>query len=468
MKTYSNVAVGTALFLLAGLMAKAEVTVIIDHNSQADPQFTFKDVPGPVKHDAADQANAAFTIVDGESDPNGSNIRALNDGRLPEEEDDPGNNFFFAAGSGGGRLKVDLRRIVDIKQVNTYSWHTDTRAPQVYNLYAADGTASGFNGEPRRGTDPAACGWKLLAKVDTRVKFGGAGGQYGVSISDDSGAIGMFQFFLFDVFKTEDDDVFGHTFFSEIDVRTVTPTEPETPAGPDVKVQARDFDWTLDVSRSPDLKEWAQAKLKPAVDQWYPVWVDCLASDGFTAPKKFRITIKPMNGVAATSDTDVEVSEQWIKRQLRRPEWNEAIGSVIHELVHVVQQYGGQRNPGWMVEGIADYFRWFHYEAAEHRPKLTPARAARARYSDSYKTTAAFLDYVAKNHDHEFVVKMNAAMREGRYSPNLWREFTGMTVQDLWSEYVKSLSVTEGTAPAKLGAPSEAPMQPSATKPGGN
>ena len=69
-------------------------------------------MPGPVKHDAADRANARFTIVDGESDPNGSNLRALNDGRLPEEDDDPGNNFFFAAGSEGGRLKVDLRSVI--------------------------------------------------------------------------------------------------------------------------------------------------------------------------------------------------------------------------------------------------------------------------------------------------------------------------------------------------------------------
>jgi hypothetical protein len=450
MKTYHGIILGAGLLLLAGLAARAEVKVLIDHNSDGDPSFKFKTVPGPVKHDAADRANAKFTVGDGESDPNGSNLRALNDGRLPEADDDPGNNFFFAAGSEGGRLKLDLRSAVDIKQVNTYSWHRDTRAPQVYNLYAADGTAAGFNGEPKRGTDPASCGWKLLAKVDTRVKYGGEGGQYGVSISDDSGALGKYQYFLFDVSKTEDNDSFGHTFFSEIDVRAVTPTEAETPAGPDSKARAKDFDWTLDVSQSPDLKDWAETKLKPAVDQWYPVWVDCLASDGFTAPKKFKITIKPMDGVAATSDTDVEVSEEWIKGQIRKPEWNEAIGSVIHELVHVVQQYGGKRNPGWMVEGIADYFRWFHYEPAAHHPKLSARRAARARYSDSYQTTAGFLEYVAKTHDHEFVVKMNAAMRQGRYSPDLWAEFTGMTVQELWSEYVKS--VTE-SAPAPANKP---------------
>jgi hypothetical protein len=465
MKNYRGVIIGTALFLLTSFMARAEVKIVIDHNAQGDPAFKFKTVPGPVKHDAADRAKAKFTVVDGESDPNGSGLKALNDGRLPEEEDDPGNNFFFAAGSDGGRLQLDLRGVVDVKEINTYSWHTDSRAPQVYNLYAADGAAAGFNAEPKRVTDPTTCGWKLLAKVDTREKFGGAGGQYGVSISDDSGSLGKYRYFLFDVFKTEDNDGFGHTFFSEIDVRAVTPAEAETPAGPDMKAREKNFEWTLDVSQSPDLKEWAETKLKPAVDHWYPIWVDCLASDGFTAPRKFKITIKPMGGVAATGGTDVEVSEAWIKGQIKKPEWNEAIGSVIHELVHVVQQYGGKRVPGWMTEGIADYYRWFHYEPTEHRPTLSARRAARAKYSDSYKTTAGFLEYVARTHDHEFVVKMNAALREGRYSPDLWTEFTGLSVQDLWSEYIKSLAETAPAA--KSTAPAETPTPAPATKTSG-
>jgi len=465
MKNNRTFLIGTAAFLLAGVMARAEVKIVIDHNSEGDPAFEFKNVPGPVKHDAADRTNAQFTVVAGESDPNGSHIRALNDGSLPEQDDDPGNSFFFAAGSDGGRLQVDLRNATDIKQVNTYSWHRDTRAPQVYNVYASDGMASDFNAQPKRGTDPVTCGWKLLAKVDTRQKFGDAGGQYGVSISDNSGSLGKFRYFLFDVFKTEDNDEFGHTFFSEIDVRAMTPAEAETPAGPDAKVREKNFEWTLDVSQSPDLKEWAETKLRPAVDQWYPVWVDCLASDGFTAPKKFKITIKPMDGVAATGGTDVEVSESWIKGQIRKPEWNEAIGSVIHELVHIVQQYGNNRVPGWMTEGIADYYRWFHYEPVEHHPALSPRRAARAKYSDSYQTTAGFLEYVARTHDHEFVVKMNAALREGRYGPDLWKDYTGMTVQELWSEYVKSLP--ERTRPPRPSAPAESPTPPPATKTSG-
>lgn len=32
-----------------------------------------------------------------------------------------------------------------------------------------------------------------------------------------------------------------------------------------------------------------------------------------------------------------------------------------------------------------------------------------------------------------------AAMRQGKYAPELWKKYTGKTVDELWSEYVKTL-----------------------------
>ena len=45
------------------------------------------------------------------------------------------------------------------------------------------------------------------------------GGQYGVSVADSNGAaIGRYRYLLFDIFRTESDDAFGNTFYSEIAV----------------------------------------------------------------------------------------------------------------------------------------------------------------------------------------------------------------------------------------------------------
>ncbi len=427
---------------LAALAARAEIKVTVEHNREATEAFKFNTIPGPLRNDFA--ANGKFTVIEGTGDPNGANLGALNDGQLPEEEDQPGRNFFFSAGEDGGRLRLDLGSVVEIKQVNSYSWHTSDRAPQVYQLYASDGTGEDFNPAPGRGTRLDACGWRLLASVDTRPSAGEPGGQYGVSISDPAGALGRYRYLLFDISRTENRDPFGNTFYSEIDVRVMEPAQPEVAASAQAAA-VKDFDYTLDLAQAPDLKAWAEERLRPAIDAWYPILRDSLASDGFTAPKQFSITIKPMEGVAGTMGTSVEVSAEWIRSQLKRPEWNEAVGSIIHELVHVVQQYKGAGNPGYLVEGVADYLRWFHFEPVEHRPKLR--NPARARYSDSYKTTAGFLEYVARNHDHEFVVKLNAAMRQGRYNAGLWRECAGMSIQELWQEYVQSLAGTSTGAP---------------------
>jgi hypothetical protein len=219
MRYHHKFIIGAAAVFLA-LAARAEVKVTVGYNTsdEAKPGFKFKTVPSPTKDDAA--AKAKFTVAAGEADPASGDVDKLNDGKLPDEEDQPAENFFFNAGTEGGRIQADLGSVIAIKQVNTYSWHPSTRAPQVYKLYASDGTAKDFSAMVKAGADPEKSGWKLIAKVDTRPKTGDGGGQYGVSIADTDGALGKYRYLLFDCARTEDTDDFGNTFYSEIDVIT--------------------------------------------------------------------------------------------------------------------------------------------------------------------------------------------------------------------------------------------------------
>ena len=198
--------------------AGADVKIVMERNSgaQASRAFRFADVPLPVKDDAA--AKASLMIVDGEIDGNSAALSVLTDGMVPGEEDEPDANFFFAQGSWGGRVRMDFGNVIEIAQVNTYSWHPNTRGPQVYKVYGSDGSAGNFNGAPKANVDPVSCGWKLIANVDTRRMFGDNGGQYAVNLSSPSGSLGKYRYLLFSVFQTEADDEFGNTFYSEIDV----------------------------------------------------------------------------------------------------------------------------------------------------------------------------------------------------------------------------------------------------------
>ena len=188
--------------------------VVFDHNTNntANRDFKFKKIASPSKDDAA--AHAKLTLIDGELDGGSAELAALTDGRLPRDEDEPGSNVYFRAGSSGGRFRMDFGSAIQIAHVNTYSWHPSSRGPQLYKLYAADGTEPKLNLDPKRGVDPASCGWKLIALVSTLPDGGEMGGQSAASVSD----LGKHRYLLFDIYVTELYDNWGNTFYSEIDV----------------------------------------------------------------------------------------------------------------------------------------------------------------------------------------------------------------------------------------------------------
>ncbi|HPC61965.1 MAG TPA: basic secretory protein-like protein [Verrucomicrobiota bacterium] len=435
---------------------EAVVVVVVNHRGEdAAPGFRFEQVPGPRRQDAA--AKATFTLVDGRADANGAGLEALHDGLLPTEEDQPSANFFFRAGSRGGRIGVDLGAAIEVGAVNTYSWHPGGRGPQVYTLYGSVGTNAGFVAAPARPADPSTNGWVRLARVDTRPAAAMMGGQYGVSIAGRGGALGVFRHLLFDIEPTDAADPFGHTFYSEIDV--VAPNAPPEPAAEAVAGEAGPhrrtirpeggYEIVLDTSEAPDLTEWAERKLVPMIEEWYPKLVAMLPSEGYTAPQRVTINIrKDMQGVAATSGTRINCAANWMRRELNR----EAVGSVLHELVHVVQQYGRARRtqpsatrpPGWLVEGIPDYIRWFLYEPESRGAEIPARNLERARYDASYRVSANFLNWVVNHYDKDLVRKLNAAIREGKYSESLWKDYTGHTVEELGEKWKAELVAKAG------------------------
>lgn len=431
------------LFTLVGV-AFAEVKVITSHDAEGQPGFRLPNIPPPARNDAA--TTARFSLLDGEADGNGGELSVLHDGRVPVEADEPARSFFFSAGTEGGRILVDLTRVAEVTQVNTYSWHPASRGPQVYKLYASDGVANGFKARPAKTDDLEKSGWKLVATVDTRAK---GGGQHGVSITDTDGLLGGYRYLIFDISRTESDDAFGNTFYSEIDVieqNAPAETELAAAAAEPFRLKSADgyCDITIDTSGAPELKEWAETKLAPVLAEWFPKIVTMLPSEGFTAPKQFSVDIRPRNGVAAASGTRITANSDWLKRELNR----EALGALVHEVVHVVQQYGGGRQgnpggtrpPGWLVEGIPDYIRWFIYEPQSHGADLIwlqNQRNPNLNYDRAYRITANFLNYVIEKYDKDktLIQKLNAACRQRKYTDEMWPELVGKPLAELNDEW---------------------------------
>jgi hypothetical protein len=207
--------------------------------------------------------------------------------------------------------------------------------------------------------------------------------------------------------------------------------------------QNPDCEIVIDTSAAPDLKDWVENKLGPTLAEWYPKIVAMLPSDGYTPPKKFTVTLRPGRGVAATGGTRVTANSDWLKREINR----EAVGAILHEEVHVVQQYGRvDRSLGWLVEGIPDYIRWYDFEPQSHGADIRPERAAQARYNAAYRPSANFLNFVSLKYDKDIVRKLNAALRQHKpvsEIDDIWKDSTGKSVTDLakeWKEYLQNPS----------------------------
>lgn len=201
---------------------------------------------------------------------------------------------------------------------------------------------------------------------------------------------------------------------------------------PKAKPEEEPYRIEVDTSEVPEMNDYG-VKVKAVAEEWYPKIVALLPVEGREPFRDVTITFKKdYRGIAAAGGNRIVCGPKWFK------DHPEDLGAIVHELAHVVQDYRHRRNrpPGWLVEGIADHVRFFHYEPAEARPRPHPERS---KYSDSYRTAAAFLNWAQETYDKELVVKLNAACRRGEYDAGLWKEYTGKTLEELGAEWKESL-----------------------------
>jgi hypothetical protein len=185
---------------------------------------------------------------------------------------------------------------------------------------------------------------------------------------------------------------------------------------------------TVDTAAAPQAAAWGR-QAKKLVEKWHPLIADLLKSEGFTPPAEVKIIFrKDKKFVAYTNGTTITISADWIAHH------PEDYGMVIHELTHVIQRYPPSNN-GWLVEGIADYIRFFHFEP---KTRLGPIDPTRASYRDGYRTTARFLAWVQKRYDKDLVSKLNAALRGSRYDTSLFEKYTSKNLDQLWAEFIRS------------------------------
>ena len=178
------------------------------------------------------------------------------------------------------------------------------------------------------------------------------------------------------------------------------------------------------------VRAWADEASR-IVLEWWPQVARLLATEDFHPPEQLTLTFKKeLKGPAHRTSDGLFIGIPWITAH------PDDFGMIIHEMTHAIQDYhGAPRDAGWLVEGIADYIRYWHYEPEVPHRRIDSAKAS---YRDGYSTAGAFLAWLIVKYDRRTVRQLDAALRAGKYTDAIFEEITGKALDPLWSEFLAS------------------------------
>jgi len=196
---------------------------------------------------------------------------------------------------------------------------------------------------------------------------------------------------------------------------------------------------TIVPSGDAKIDDWACRTLRPLISDWHLRLVRDFGSREMRIPAEITIRFRAdMGGACVTTANDeISINQAWCRGRLD----NDVPGTLIHELMYLVQQYKGSY-PSWLQQGLADYVRWYLFEGAGDACDFPDWSADEVRYDGSYRYTANFLNWVSKKYGDSVIKKIDAACRAGWYREDLWQELTGRSVADLGAEWKRSKGQT--------------------------
>ena len=181
-----------------------------------------------------------------------------------------------------------------------------------------------------------------------------------------------------------------------------------------------------DKNLDPEIKE----GIIEIFDSVYPKLVDEFNPK---ALKEVAIKIDTVyDGVAYAYNGQIVINADWLRSKPKD------LDLVTHELMHVVQAYPNNAGPGWLTEGIADYVR--HVYGLDNESggwSLTPFNESQ-NYTNSYRITARFLVWASQNYKDDLVTRLDENLRNGTYTIDLWKNYTGKSLDRLWKIYSKN------------------------------
>lgn len=218
---------------------------------------------------------------------------------------------------------------------------------------------------------------------------------------------------------------FQHVVFAGNDLSQIVETAHEKGR---VDTLANDGFELIFVQQDADFDPHVATRLKETFFAVYPVLVETFNSD---AVHQVILTVDTAyKGVAYAHDGRVVISQAWLERMPGD------VDVVTHEVMHIVQAYPADSEPGWLVEGIADYVRHQYGVDNAGAGWSLPDLQDDHHYTNSYRVTARFLDWIENTRKTGFVKILDRAMRTRTYTEGIWKSETGLDLPGLWAAYV--------------------------------
>ena len=223
--------------------------------------------------------------------------------------------------------------------------------------------------------------------------------------------------------------------------------------------KAKAVEFRVDATKLPEMAQWVEKNVKRPVEKWAGNVIALLdGKDAAWTRGVVEIVLETGEGGNAAPawacGGKIFLNMKWATSCPQ-----EAAGACVHEFAHVVQDYGPRdgraspyaNTPGWLVEGIADWVRWFNYEGKAGANRANGDAMRNPKYDGAYGLTASFLDYLARRYKRDVIVKLNKTCREGKYDEGVWKTLTGKDLDVLDMEWKKKLGIkVRGVKSAKV------------------
>ncbi|KAI4141076.1 MAG: hypothetical protein L6R39_005514 [Caloplaca ligustica] len=166
--------------------------------------------------------------------------------------------------------------------------------------------------------------------------------------------------------------------------------------------------------------------------------------------RSVTLIVRAMESLAYTTGSELDsdhkelhFSLDYIEKLASEPtsrQKDEIQGVLVHEMVHCWQWNAYGTAPGGLIEGVADFVRL--------KAGLSPPHWKKEKgeeWDQGYQHTAYFLDWIETRCGDGSIRRLNEALRDKKYDEEaFWPDLFGEGVQELWSEYCKTLPNKDG------------------------